>query len=172
MTQSPDITSWNGPERVRLQTELLAAIDSKVGVVLGFSAVSMAEMLGYLVLASTENSAPSPILFTPAVVLVLSLGFFAGIVACLIGAVILVIRSVEIGPTFGFILSIEEWTELISRNEDRLTNKAKKSTWCIGLVLLQMTSYGLAAFMLFINFVPIWGRHPNCYPIHFFRPFG
>ena len=143
-------------------------MDSKVGVVLGFSAVSVAEMLGYLVLAATENSTPSPLLFTQAVVIFLSLGFLAGILACLVGFFILVAQKIQIGPEVGSKLSLEEWTKVISRNEQMLANKAKRSTWCIGLVLTQMTCYGSAAFVLFLKFAPIWGARHNYYTINSF----
>jgi hypothetical protein len=172
--ESNHVLLWSGPERVRLQTEMMDAIDTKVGVVLGFSAVAMGELLGYLILGAIESSTPSP-LFTLRVVIPIAIGFSAGIVACLVGVFVLFVRKIKIGPSFGWSpppggasALLEIWKKCISDNEVILTGKARRARWCIALVLMQLTCYGIAASLLFLRFVSLGHEH-HYSPLHFFH---
>ena len=157
---SKDGLLWSGPERIRLQTDMINAMDTKVGVVLGFSAVAMGELLGYLLQSAIESSIPSQ-LFTLRVALPIALGFLAGISGCLVGASMLLVRRIDIGPQFGLTVSadgstlLNAWKTCVEANERTLAAKARRAKSCIVLVLAQMMCYGVAALFLFLRFVSL-----------------
>ena len=65
-----------GLQRIQLQSEVFDALDQKAGMVLGFTVVSVGELLGFLMLAAAEGVRPSPYF-----VKLVQVPFLAGLVA-------------------------------------------------------------------------------------------
>ena len=96
---SVDFVFEKGLQKIKDQIEIFQHLDDKVGLILGFIVVSVAEFLGFFFLAVTEN--PKPVSYFSTLVEVL---FFAGLfcvaVATLSGLMALWVRKVETGFQF------------------------------------------------------------------------
>lgn len=160
-----------GLRKIRDQIQVFEALDSKVGVILGFVVVSIVEILGFLILAAAEATTPVQLqhsqAFTCGVTVIFVFGLVLSISSTYLGLLALRIQNFAIGFDYGKMVEranltehelkatfVDDLMQSINENERELADKvtfAKRSGMC---VLGGLVCYTLVEVMLFWAFVP------------------
>lgn len=160
-----------GMQRIRDQMEIFNALDTKAGLILGFIVVSVAEVLGYLILAAAEaeKMRSSPYLSEP-----VSCLFFLGLgtvgLATICGFMALRTRDFSLGVELSkMILQAKHsnWSdealwasfldvvsESISSNNKSIHKKEKYTNLAALFVVIGLICYTLVLGIIFRSFVP------------------
>jgi cation transporter-like permease len=152
-----DSTKQEGEARIRLQIEMAAAIDTKAGVLIGFVAVSIVQLLAYLLSAAAERSGSLPFFGYPILAAVL-VGVVASFAAVVAGFLALSSQSWEVGLPLGARFDEKAWSQLEEHLDHNLSIMKKKRIrlkLCASLVLAAILSYSIAIILLLFTARPL-----------------
>jgi hypothetical protein len=155
-----------GLKKISDQTAVCDALDSKIGLLLGFVVVSVAEVLGFLLLAAADNTNPSP-RYTPPVLGLFLLSFFLVLGATVAGLLGLGMRKFALGfryhemvskanhsPQELRIMFLDDLLQSSKNNSSALDQKQKWARITLILVVLTLLTYAALSILLFTSLMP------------------
>lgn len=155
-----------GLQRIQLQNQVFDALDQKAGMVLGFTVVSVGELLGFLLLAAAEGVKPSPYF-----VKFIQVPFLVGLVAVglctYFGLRSLWIREFALGFNFETLVqdanpekrlsaddlrkaSLYALQKSVNANDAGLGKKRSYAKMATGSFLLSLACYGVTLGLIFL----------------------
>jgi hypothetical protein len=152
-----------GMQKIADQIQVFDALDTKVGVILGFVAVSIAEILGFLILAAAENLAPSRY-FSPCLAFLFFSGLVCTLTSVLFGLIALGTRKFALGFKFCEmvrranrpsselrLMFLGDLRNACEFNADALDKKQRHSRVAISMAAASLVFYSIISMILFFH---------------------
>jgi hypothetical protein len=160
-----------GLKKISDQVAISDSIDSKIGLLLGFVVVSVAEVFGFLLLAAADNAKPGPryTRFT-LLLFILSLGFV--LAATIAGVVGLGMRKFALGYRYDALVArakhspdelklifLDDLLQSSNNNATTLNEKQRWATITLILVLCALLTQAALSVFLFVGLMPEGACH-------------
>jgi hypothetical protein len=158
-----------GTEKIRDQGEAFDSLDTKTGVILGFIVVSIPELLGFLLLAATENVTASRYFSIPVEVLLIG-GLASTVSAALFGLLALRTQPLAVGVKYPGLIekarqhnwsrtemqakSLEILKQSAEMNSKALDRKQRYASLVVLCASIGIFCYSVVAALLFLGMVP------------------
>ena len=158
-----------GLKKISDQTAVSDSLDSKIGVLLGFVVVSVAEVFGFLLLAAADNTASSP-RFTHLTLFLFLLSLAFVVAATISGMLGLGMRKFALGFRYDSMISkarhtpdqlklmvLDDLLQSSARNSAVLDQKQKCATATLSFVVLAIVTQAILSIVLFMSLMPEGG---------------